>query len=88
MMSLMRTTITLGSEAEALVKQAMADRKLSFKERGERGHRPWSRGRSRALRVSHPTACDGGRSVNLDKATQLAGELEDEEILRKMALGK
>jgi hypothetical protein len=26
--------------------------------------------------------------VNLDKATQLAGELEDLEIIRKMSLGK
>jgi hypothetical protein len=35
------------------------------------------------------TAKMGARpSVNLDKALQLAGELEDEEILRKMALRK
>ena len=30
----------------------------------------------------------GKARINLDKATQIAAALEDEEILRKMSLGK
>ena len=84
----MRTTITLDPEAEALVKQAMADRKLSFKEvvndaivRGLVVDRDRYEFRTRPRAMGVPR-------LNLDKAIQLAGELEDEEILRKMALGK
>ena len=34
------------------------------------------------------TASMGLPTVNLDKALQLAGELEDEELIRKQRLGK
>ena len=83
----MRTTITLEPEAEALVKKVMAERKLSFKEVVNeaivRGLRP-----ARPGLVELPTHHMGPPLVNLDKATQLAGELDDEEFVRKMQLGQ
>lgn len=87
MMHPMRTTVTLGPEAEALVKRAMAEHNESFRDVVNaaivRALAPSTR------RVIDLPVHDLGRPlVNLDKATQLAGELEDEEILRKMSLGK
>ena len=83
----MRTTITLDAETEALIKKAMKERNLSFKEivndAIQRGLAPATR-----RRVTLPSFSMGPPLVNLDKATQLAGELEDEEIIRKMSMGK
>jgi hypothetical protein len=83
----MRTTITLEAETEALIKKAMDERGLSFKEvvneAIKRGLQPSAR-----PRVTLPSFNMGPPLVNLDKATQLAGELEDEEIVRKMSMGK
>ena len=82
-----RTTITLDPETEALVKKAMKERDLSFKEivndAIQRGLAPTAR-----RRVTLPSFSMGPPLVNLDKATQLAGDLEDEEIIRKMSMGK
>jgi hypothetical protein len=87
MMYGVRTTVTLTPENEALIKKAMAERGLSFKEVVNdaitRGLQPAAR-----PRVSLPSFNMGSPLVNLDKATQLAGDLEDEEILRKMSMGK
>jgi hypothetical protein len=87
MMRGMRTTITLDPEAEALVKQVMAERKLSFKEVVNdaiiRGLRPSPR-----REIDLPTYHMGPPLVDLDKSTQLAGELDDEEFVRKMLLGQ
>jgi len=82
-----RTTITLEPETEALVKKAMKERNVSFKDvvndAIQRGLAPATR-----QRVSLPSFSMGPSLVNLDKATQLAGDLEDEEIIRKMSMGK
>jgi hypothetical protein len=84
----MRTTITLDPEAEALVKKTMKERNLSFKqvvnEAIVRGLT--TTGRPEPFRTQ--TRSMGMARINLDKATQIAAELEDEEILRKMSLGK
>ena len=83
----MRTTITLDPEAAALVQKAMRDRRLSFKEVVNeaivRSLAPQQR-----VTIDLPSHDYGPPLVNLDKATQLAGQLEDEEILRKMSMGK
>ena len=83
----MRTTITLEPEAKALVEKAMKERRLTFKqvvnEAIIRGL-----GTERTPRVDLPVHDMGKPLVNLDKALQIYGELEDEEILRKMAMGK
>jgi hypothetical protein len=83
----MRTTVTLEPETAALVEKAMKQRKLSFKQvvndAIQRGLAPTPR-----ERVTLPSFSMGPPLVNLDKATQLAGDLEDEEIIRKMSMGK
>jgi hypothetical protein len=83
----MRTTITLDPEAEALVKKAMKERDVSFKQVVNEAI-VRSLGLPRRAPVNLPTHSMGPPRVNLDKATQLAGELEDIELLRKMAMGK
>jgi hypothetical protein len=87
----MRTTVTLDADVEAMLKRVMRERGVSFKEalnsavrdslaRGKRAPAKPFRTPSLDIRF-HP-------DVKLDKALQLAGELEDEEILRKMLLSK
>jgi len=87
----MRTTVTLDPDVAARLKEEMRRRDISFKEalnssirRGLDGDRR-TRGEPYKVRTARMGARPG---VNLDKALQLAGELEDEEILRKMALRK
>lgn len=86
----MRTTVTLEPDVEALVKKLMDERGVSFKAAineairlgltDDAGQRPRFETQSRSM---------GRREgVDLTKALQLAGELEDEEILRKMSLRK
>jgi hypothetical protein len=86
----MRTTVTLDPDVAAKLKQAARERGISFKEalnssvrrgfeRGEAKPRPY-RVRAQNLGVRP--------GVNLDKALQLAGELEDAETIRKLRLGK
>lgn len=83
----MRTTVTLTPEAEAVIKREMAERNLSFKDalneailRGV-AERPAYEFRTKTHRM-------GQSRLNLDKASQIAAELENEEILRKMSMGK
>ncbi len=86
----MRTTVTLEADVEALLKRMINERGVSFKTAindavrlgltSQGGQRPRFETRSRSM---------GRREgVDLTKALQLAGELEDEEILRKMSLRK
>ena len=83
----MRTTVTLDPDVEALLRARMQERGISFKralndavrESCASGERAPFRSRTRPMGVP---------SVNLDRALQLAGELEDEELIRKQRLGK
>jgi hypothetical protein len=91
MMLAMRTTVTLDPDVASKLKQMVRDRGISFKEainssvrrgleRGEAKPRPY--------RLPPPQSLGVRPGVNLDKALQLAGEIEDAEIIRKMQLGK
>lgn len=87
----MRTTVTLDPDVAARLKEETRTRGISFKEALNssirRGLETSERTGGKPYRVR--TAKMGARpGVNLDKALRLAGELEDEEILRKMALRK
>lgn len=86
----MRTTVTLDPDVAAKLKQTAREAGISFKEalnttvrRGfEKSNEKVPPYRVRAQKL-------GVRpGVNIDKALQLAGELEDAEIIRKMRLGK
>lgn len=87
----MRTTVTLDDDVAAKLKRLARERDISFKEalnssvrrgieRGEAKPRPY--------RLPPPQRLGARPGVNLDKALQLAGELEDAEIIRKLHLGK
>ena len=83
----MRTTITLEPEADAIVRRLMRKRGLTFKQAVNEAIRagaspdPRRRFRTRAFDMGQPT-------LPLDKAVRLASELEDEELIRRLAARK
>ena len=85
MMHSMRTTITLEPDTDALVRRLMRERGLSFKQAVNEAIRAGSpaAGRRRAFRT--PTFDMGRSAVPVEHALRLAGELEDEELVRKLA---
>ncbi len=85
----MRTTVTLDPDVEALIKDLMRERGLSFKEAvnqavraGLAPSRRGKRSRTQTFRMGFDP------SVPWDQALRLAGELEDEELTRKLAARK
>lgn len=87
----MRTTVTLDPDVEALLRAAMRERGLSFKEAlnlaVRTGLGPGSTRRPRKYR--QPTFRMGFHpEINLNKAMALAAAMEDEEIARKLNLRK
>ncbi len=87
----MRTTVTLDPDVAAKLKQAARDRGISFKEALNASvRRGFERGEAkpRPYRLPPPQRLEARPGVNLDKALQLAGEMEDAEIIRKLSLGK
>jgi hypothetical protein len=84
----MRTTVTLDPDVEARLREAMRERGISFKAAINDAIRA---GLGSPARVSGPykmPTAPLGLDINIDKALQIAGEMEDEEIIRKLELGK
>jgi len=81
----MRTTVTLEPDTEAIIRRVMRERGLTFKQAVNEVIRAGAAtpGRRRAFRT--PTFDMGRPAVPIDKALRLAGELEDEELLRELA---
>lgn len=87
----MRTTVTLDPDVAAKLKQTARESGVSFKEvLNSAIRRGFERGtaRPRPYRLPPPQRLEAKPGVNLDKALQLAGELEDAETIRKLQLGK
>jgi hypothetical protein len=82
----MRTTVTLEPDVEAFIAQAMRERGLSFKEAVNSAIRAGMPGADDAD-VSFPTYDMGEPLVDLTKALQLAGELEDKELVARLRRG-
>lgn len=82
----MRTTVTLDPDTEALIRRTMAERGVSFK----RALNDLIRGGGVRRDVVFVTPAHdlGLPMIHLDKALQIAGELEDDELIRKMQAGK
>lgn len=83
----MRTTVTLDDDTLAAIRRRMAERGTSFKEALNDAIREGA-----ALRTAPPafetrTARLGVPTVNLDRALQLAADLEDEELIRRQRRG-
>lgn len=86
MMPCMRTTVTLEPDVELLVRSRMAERGVSFK-----------RALNDLIRAGNLTAnprpfrtdsvAMGRPKVDLDRALQLAAQLEDDESIRRMRSG-
>ena len=83
----MRTTVTLDDDTLALVRRRMRERGVSFKTALNDAIRDGALGQPRPIPFLTRTADLGVPTVNLDRALQLAAELEDEELLRKQRRG-
>lgn len=81
----MRTTVTLDADAEEIVRRRMRERGQTFKEALNDAIRSGATTGTREFRTE--VASMGASRVNLDRALQIAGDLEDDELVRKMRAG-
>jgi hypothetical protein len=84
----MRTTVTLDSDTEALVRSLMQQRGVSFKralnDAIRAGVQPVPRAHASATRVRGM----GVPLIDLDRALSVAAALDDGELVRRMQVGK
>ncbi|MGZ4352208.1 MAG: antitoxin [Gaiellaceae bacterium] len=83
----MRTTVTLDPDVDAAVRRLMRERRLSFKDAVNTAIRA-GLSKPRRQPFVQPTYDMGTPLVPLEKALQLAGELEDAELKRRLAARK
>ena len=83
----MRTTVTLDTDTEQMIRWLMQTQEISFKQAINNAIRqgcappaPETEFRTKTFSMGRPT-------INLDRALQVAAELEDEELIRKMRRG-
>ena len=84
----MRTTITLDPDTDAAVRRLMRERGLTFKQAVNDAIRSGLAPRPDAPAFRTKTYRMGTPVMPIDKALRLAADLEDEEIIRKLALRK
>lgn len=84
----MRTTVTLDPDTEMLIRRRMRERGTSFKQTLNDAIRAGLAGTPARTGFRTRTANLGLPTVKLDRALQLASELEDEEMIRKTRAGK
>jgi hypothetical protein len=84
----MRTTITLEPAAEAYVRNLMRERGLTFKQAVNKAILDGAEAPEGRKQFSTPTYDMGKARIDITKALQIAGELENQEIIRKMQMGK
>ena len=84
----MRTTVTLDPDTDAIVRRLMRERGLTFKAAINEAIRSAAQGSGRRPRFSTPTFDMGQPVIPLDHALRVAGELEDEELRRRLAARK
>ena len=86
MMPRMRTTVTLDPDTEAIVRRLMRERGLTFKAALNEAIRAAARAGQPAPIVQTPAFDLGEPRLPIDKALRLAADLEDEELIRKLAV--
>lgn len=86
MVGLVRTTVTLEPDVEAVIRRAMRERGLTFKQALNDAVRAGVSPRKAAAKP-FPTYDMGAPLVDITKAHRLAGELEDEDIARRLSRG-
>ena len=79
----MRTTVTLDDDVVQLVRRRMTERQVSFKKALNDAIRDGAAGRPNTREFSTRVVDMGVPAVNLDRALQVAAELEDEELIRR-----
>lgn len=87
----MRTTVTLDADVERLIRVAMRDRGITFKEALNQAARIGLRGKEakRSQKFAQKTFPMGeGQQFRWDKALAVAEAIEDEELSRKLTLRK
>jgi hypothetical protein len=86
MMHTVRSTVTLDPDTRMLVERAMRERGLSFKEAVNEAIRA-GLGSSAARRYTTPRELGPAR-VDLTKALEIAGQLEDDALARRLSEGR
>lgn len=85
----MRTTVTLDPDVEARLREVARERNVSFKEALNNAIRAGLMASRMAREYRTPSRSLGLRAgVNLDKALQLASDLEDAEIVMELERGR
>lgn len=84
----MRTTVTLDPDAEQILRRRMQERGVSFKEAVNDAIRASVSVSAERAPFRTATASMGESRVNLDRALQVVGDLEDDELVRKMRSGR
>lgn len=74
-------------DVEALVKRAMRERGLTFKQAVNEAIRAGTTGRQGPQELHFPNYDMGEPLVDVTKALRLAGELEDQELSARLARG-
>jgi hypothetical protein len=81
----MRTTVTLDADNDLAVRRLMRERGLTFKQALNEAIRQGLSAKAGAATFRTPTFSMGPPRTPIDKALRLAADLEDEEIIRKLA---
>lgn len=84
----MRTTVTLDPDTESLVRRLMREHGVSFKQALNDAIRAGDPDATRGPREYTTARRMGTPTVPLERALQLSGELEDDEIIRRMRTGQ
>lgn len=83
----MRTTVTLDDDTLAVIHRRMREQGVSFKVALNDAIREGARGRPRPAPFVTRAADLGVPTVNLDRALQIAADLEDEDLIRRQRRG-
>lgn len=86
MLSTMRTTVTLDPDVEQVVRRRMREHKVSFKQALNDTIREGASGRPSAP-FRTMTAAMGEPTISLDRALQIAAELEDDVLVARLRAG-
>lgn len=83
----MRTTVTLDPDVEALIKRAMRERGIGFKQALNDAVRAGAASRPAGRETPLPTYDMGEPVVDVTKALRVAAELEDQERAARLTRG-
>jgi hypothetical protein len=83
-----RTTVTLDSDTRALIERAMRERGLSFKDAVNEAIRAGLGSASPSGRSYTTPRALGPARIDLTKALQVAADLEDDALARRLAEGR